>query len=73
MYAIRSYYGPIAMGVAATLFAALPVYAEEATPDSAKAGEQAADTLLPTKPIASKTGAKDNIKVASDDEVNSFV
>lgn len=64
---------PIAMGMAATLLVALPVYAEETNPDSAKTTEQIADTMLPTDPAAPQKGNTDNIKIASAEEVNSYV
>ncbi|MGL5206379.1 MAG: BamA/OMP85 family outer membrane protein [Acidaminococcaceae bacterium] len=64
---------PIAMGMAATLFVALPVYAEETNQDSVNTKEQITDTLLPTDPAASKNGNADNIKIASEEEVNFYV
>ena len=64
---------PIAMGMAATLLVALPVYAEETNPDSAKATEQITDTMLPTDPAAPEKSNAENIKIASAEEVNSYV
>ena len=64
---------PIAMGMAATLLVALPVYAEETNPDSAKATEQITDTMLPTDPAAPQKSNAENIKIASAEEVNSYV
>lgn len=64
---------PIAMGMAATLLVTLPVYAEEANTDSAKPTEKVTDTLLPTEAAALQEGTKDNIKIASAEEVNSYV
>jgi outer membrane protein insertion porin family len=65
---------PIAMGMAATLLVAMPVHAEETTQDSAKATEQkVADTMLPTEPVGPQKGNTDNIKIASAEEVNSYV
>ncbi len=64
---------PIAMGMAATLLVAMPVHAEETTQDSAKATEQITDTMLPTDPAAPEKSNADNIKIASAEEVNSYV
>lgn len=64
---------PIAMGMAATLLVTLPVYAEETNTDSAKPTEKVTDTLLPTEAAALQEGTKDNIKIASAEEVNSYV
>lgn len=64
---------PIAMGMAATLLVALPVYAEETNPDSAKPTEKVTDTLLPTEPVTRQDSTQDNIKIASAEEVNAYV
>ena len=64
---------PIAMGMAATLLVALPVYAEETNPDSAKPTEKVTDTLLPTEPVTRQDSTQDNIKIASAEEVNAHV
>ena len=64
---------PIAMGMAATLLVALPVYAEETNPDSTKPTEKVTDTLLPTEPVTRQDSTQDNIKIASAEEVNAYV
>lgn len=64
---------PIAMGMAATLLVTMPVYAEETNTDSTKPTEKVTDTLLPTEASALQDGTKDNIKIASAEEVNSYV
>lgn len=66
---VQKKWRPIAMGMAATLLLALPVYAEEKNPDFDKAVEKTADTVLPTKPAA----ASENIKIASEEEINSYI
>ena len=66
---VQKKWRPIAMGMAATLLLALPVYAEEKNPDFDKAVDKAADTVLPTKPAA----ANENIKIASEEEINSYI
>ena len=66
---VQKRWRPIAMGMAATLLLALPVYAEEKNPDFDKAVDKTADTVLPTKPAA----ANENIKIASEEEINSYI
>ena len=66
---VQKKWRPIAMGMAATLLLALPVYAEEKNPDFDKAADKTADTVLPTKPAA----ANENIKIASEEEINSYI
>ena len=66
---VQKKWRPIAMGMAATLLLALPVYAEEKNPDFDKAVDKTADTVLPTKPAA----ANENIKIASEEEINSYI
>ena len=66
---VQKRWRPIAMGMAATLLLALPVYAEEKNPDFDKAADKTADTVLPTKPAA----ANENIKIASEEEINSYI
>ena len=69
----KTIWRPIAMGMAATLLVTLPVYAEETNQDSAKSTENLTDTLLPTEPAQLQDTAKDNIKIASAEEVNAYV
>lgn len=66
---VQKRWRPIAMGMAATLLLALPVYAEEKNPDFDKAADKTTDTVLPTKPAA----ANENIKIASEEEINSYI